>query len=801
MTASLRLKVIPRYPATIFGQDGIKVVRAASSFDLKVSLDFSTLGDIAGIPNPAQNYFAMWNAETDDYVRIPFQAMFDSSGVSTGYPTIAAAELANIPPPVHAIEVYGDATVGDGAGGLFIDTNNGSAITFVSGDGRTWYLAEDISEDRLLAALRAKIQRLPVNPEAFGATFDGSDDKNALEGAAAFAVANDRPILLSVGRTYTFSTLVFPNDLKIIGDGYLRHDGSISSGDMVSLGENTVAEAIKLSFPAHGNGIYDLRVGNRSRLGYVETIADAQSQGVTLATLGQDVQIGFHKAVNCDRPFHLENGAGATLTSGFYGGGADYTSYMRGIRIDASTGGYFGPLHMRGRSPNAINESPGYNSVLLSSAQGWNFAGGTLEDSGEHCIRVGGNTGPGAVNTTDITFGPLIVKRCSASAVKINPNYTAKAKRIHFESITGVDVGFTTGSTAKRSDGLRLSHCEDITFGTVDFVIDQLATSSEVAIRLNNAKNIVIEHLGGKFVESGLFAIDETADVDSGQGATQGGDVIGIHIKSLVGVKGSGTYPFSISLPNHNIGDVRIGLDVTGLTTGLAAFDATTNLTDVFEFSGRVVTSSTASISNPPANDNFRYNNLRINGGTYSGPVRQIAANTASLTIGAEPFTLNASTQLGAVFAQTQTGVASLGAYSTGYLVSRAGPSGRRGAGWVGKQTGASLQNMGITFVFNAGTGGSDVFVEGPTLDHLGNVLPDTADTKSIGAAALKWLGYFRTVFFGPSTAIMTSNAGTPEAVVSAPVGSICTDTTNGVMYMKKTGTGNTGWKLVTQAV
>lgn len=85
------------------------------------------------------------------------QSVVDNLGASTGYPTIAIAEAANIPPPVHAIEVYGDATVGDGLGGLYIDTNNGASETFISGDGRTWYLAADIREERLTSALAAKI--------------------------------------------------------------------------------------------------------------------------------------------------------------------------------------------------------------------------------------------------------------------------------------------------------------------------------------------------------------------------------------------------------------------------------------------------------------------------------------------------------------------------------------------------------------------------------------------------------------------------------------------------------------------
>lgn len=41
---------------------------------------------------------------------------------------------------------------------------------------------------------------------------------------------------------------------------------------------------------------------------------------------------------------------------------------------------------------------------------------------------------------------------------------------------------------------------------------------------------------------------------------------------------------------------------------------------------------------------------------------------------------------------------------------------------------------------------------------------------------------------------------GSPEGVVTAAVGSLCSDVTNGELYIKNTGTGNTGWKLVTHA-
>lgn len=49
-------------------------------------------------------------------------------------------------------------------------------------------------------------------------------------------------------------------------------------------------------------------------------------------------------------------------------------------------------------------------------------------------------------------------------------------------------------------------------------------------------------------------------------------------------------------------------------------------------------------------------------------------------------------------------------------------------------------------------------------------------------------------------TDLLKFNAGTPESSVTAGVGAMCHDTTNGVLYVKISGTGNTGWRaLATQ--
>lgn len=66
------------------------------------------------------------------------------------YPVKADAVAATVPAAEHALKLNGSVAVGDGDGGLYIDTNNGNADTFVSGDGRTWYRAQDINTDRLI---------------------------------------------------------------------------------------------------------------------------------------------------------------------------------------------------------------------------------------------------------------------------------------------------------------------------------------------------------------------------------------------------------------------------------------------------------------------------------------------------------------------------------------------------------------------------------------------------------------------------------------------------------------------------
>lgn len=67
--------------------------------------------------------------------------IFDSMPEVPIYPTIAGMPATPVATATRAIRLNGKTTVGDGLGGLYVDSNNGSTDTFVSSDGRTWYRA------------------------------------------------------------------------------------------------------------------------------------------------------------------------------------------------------------------------------------------------------------------------------------------------------------------------------------------------------------------------------------------------------------------------------------------------------------------------------------------------------------------------------------------------------------------------------------------------------------------------------------------------------------------------------------
>lgn len=75
------------------------------------------------------------------------------------FETNLAVGFAQLKPGFSSVLTLGRTTPGDGDGGIYIVTNNGSTDTIVSGDGRTWYKAEDISPSRLKSGQEVAFQK------------------------------------------------------------------------------------------------------------------------------------------------------------------------------------------------------------------------------------------------------------------------------------------------------------------------------------------------------------------------------------------------------------------------------------------------------------------------------------------------------------------------------------------------------------------------------------------------------------------------------------------------------------------
>lgn len=106
-------------------------------------------------------------------------------------------------------------------------------------------------------------------------------------------------------------------------------------------------------------------------------------------------------------------------------------------------------------------------------------------------------------------------------------------------------------------------------------------------------------------------------------------------------------------------------------------------------------------------------------------------------------------------------------------------------------------------FNFQAGTvtsGNIYLWVGGTYLRFDGTQLvPDADSVRNLGHPALRFANVFLTtgIQFGAAETKLRSGTGSPEGVVTAPVGSLYCRDDGGAgtsLYVKESGTGNTGW-------
>jgi len=116
--------------------------------------------------------------------------------------------------------------------------------------------------------------------------------------------------------------------------------------------------------------------------------------------------------------------------------------------------------------------------------------------------------------------------------------------------------------------------------------------------------------------------------------------------------------------------------------------------------------------------------------------------------------------------------------------------------------TGDSVPRLQInadgTVSFGSGAAAADAFIIRYAVAVLGiggSVRPDALNSRTVGVSGVP----FQRFYYGPaaSAPFLSAGTGTPEAVVTAPIGSLYTRYDGGAattLYVKESGVGNTGW-------
>lgn len=71
---SMRIRVLPRFPALITGTNGLTVVR--DGVDLVVKPDYGALTQVPAVITPSSSFFAIWDEGQDMYIRMSFDDVF-----------------------------------------------------------------------------------------------------------------------------------------------------------------------------------------------------------------------------------------------------------------------------------------------------------------------------------------------------------------------------------------------------------------------------------------------------------------------------------------------------------------------------------------------------------------------------------------------------------------------------------------------------------------------------------------------------------------------------------------------------
>ncbi len=90
---TLRLRVVPRYPARITAINGISATR--NGVDLIVSSDYGNLVQVPSVTNPDKTFFLAWDSDIDNYQSVSFTNIINNIQDAIIGPPLAAIDAVN----------------------------------------------------------------------------------------------------------------------------------------------------------------------------------------------------------------------------------------------------------------------------------------------------------------------------------------------------------------------------------------------------------------------------------------------------------------------------------------------------------------------------------------------------------------------------------------------------------------------------------------------------------------------------------------------------------------------------------
>lgn len=248
-----------------------------------------------------------------------------------------------------------------------------------------------------------------------------------------------------------------------------------------------------------------------------------------------------------------------TYAEGFQSLGHDLKGITRGWGLTQQTNFNIGPGQIYDRSAQATSggEVAGYNGFLMSGVGDGIIGDQYIAEAGEHAIRM---AGPRVGN---LSWGVLTIVRASASSLKVNPSTNVRAQRVFVAGINVIDPCWETGTPARASHVIRVSH-------TDQFVCGPVSIMGSGDYTLTRGTFYAYSNTSEVNVESTTTNLDWPLVLLSDQLDINGDTIVGNHRISLNRSQcyepQSGENPIRIDMreTGGTIGEIKVDLDILG---------------------------------------------------------------------------------------------------------------------------------------------------------------------------------------------------------------------------------------------